>query len=60
MFFNCKTSLIEIFKTLFPTSLQFEGNREFYFDLKDPLPLDEIAICIETSLTYHRKKSIEA
>jgi hypothetical protein len=56
IFFNCKTNLIETFRTLFPNTVQFEGNREIYFQLQDLVPLDEIAICVETALTDHRKK----
>jgi hypothetical protein len=53
MFFNCQTNLIETFRTLFPSGLQFVGNREIYFTEGQELPRAELALCIEAALTYH-------
>ena len=56
MYFNCQTSLIETFKTLFPGEFRFEGNRAIVFDESDEVPKDSLAFCIAAALTYHRNK----
>lgn len=57
MYFNCQTSLVETFKTLFPNEFTFEGNRAIVFDGSDAVPKDSLAFCIALALTYHRNKS---
>ena len=56
IYFNCQTSLVETFKTLFPGEFTFEGNRAIVFDVADEVPKDTLAFCIAAALTYHRKK----
>jgi Domain of unknown function (DU1801) len=56
MFFNCQTNLVESFRTLFPTGLQFAGNREIVMPKAKKLPLAELALCIEAALTYHLRR----
>jgi hypothetical protein len=56
MFFNCQTNLVESFRTLFPTGLQFVGNREIVVPKAQKLPLAELALCIEAALTYHLRR----
>lgn len=56
IYFNCNTTLVDTFRTLFPTGLRFEGNRAIVFDTGEPLPKDALAICIAAALTYHRRK----
>lgn len=55
LYFNCKTDLIETFKTIFPNDFQFEGNRALVFDVKKPLP-DATAFCIDAAFNYHKRK----
>jgi Domain of unknown function (DU1801) len=57
VYFNCNTSLVDTFRSLFPGTFRFEGNRALVFDLTDTLPKKELAFCIAMSLTYHLKKS---
>ena len=57
MFFNCQTNLIETFRTLFPTGLQFVGNREIVLPRGRVLPRTELALCIEAALTYHVRRA---
>ncbi|QBB69311.1 DUF1801 domain-containing protein [Pseudolysobacter antarcticus] len=57
IFFNCKTDLIETFRTLFPDEFQFDGNRAIVFDVADEVPMDALKICIAATLTYHRNKT---
>lgn len=54
MYFNCKTTLIETFKTLFPGEFNYEGNRAIVFKEFEPVPKDALAFCVAAALTYHR------
>lgn len=56
MYFNCKTSLVDTFRTLFPETFAFEGNRGIVFDVGERLPKKELQTCISMALTYHRSK----
>ena len=56
MFFNCKTSLIETFKEIYPHEFNYEGNRAVVFSLDDEIPEKELKHCIELSLNYHEIK----
>ena len=57
IYFNCKTDLVETFKTLFPGEFRFEGNRAIVFAEAEPLPIDSLSFCIAAALTYRRRKS---
>ena len=57
MYFHCRTSLVDTFRTAFPDTFTFEGNRAIVFDQSDRVPAQELAVCIATALTYHRKVS---
>jgi uncharacterized protein DUF1801 len=57
MYFHCRTSLVDTFRTAFPDTFTFEGNRAIVFDQGERVPVRELAVCIETALTYHRKTS---
>lgn len=57
MYFHCRTSLVDTFRTAFPGTFTFEGSRAIVFDEGDRVPVRELAVCIETALTYHRKTS---
>jgi hypothetical protein len=54
VYFNCQTTLVERFRTLFPNDFTFEGNRAILFEESDAVPLDVLALCIAAALTYHR------
>jgi hypothetical protein len=54
VYFNCNTTLIETFKSLFPHDFEFEGNRAIVFGLDEPVPVDSLTFCIAAALTYHR------
>lgn len=55
MYFNCQTTLVDTFRTLFP-ELRFEGNRAIVFEVSEELPVDSVAQCIALALTYHAAK----
>ncbi len=58
MYFNCQTTLVETFRTVFPNEFRFEGNRAIVFNEADPVPRDALAFCIAAALTYHRGKAM--
>jgi hypothetical protein len=55
MYFNCQTTLVDSFRTMFPTDFHFVGNRALVFDSAEPVPSDALRICIAAALTYHAK-----
>ena len=56
MYFQCQTTLVDTFKTVFPTELKYEGNRAIIFHAADVVPTDALAFCIAAALTYHQRK----
>jgi Domain of unknown function (DU1801) len=56
LYFNCQTSLVETFRTLFPTGFRFEGRRAIVFTADEAVPADALAFCIAAALTYHRRR----
>ncbi len=60
MYFNCQTSLIANFKTLFPAEFNYEGNRAIVFDASEPVAVDALAVCLSAALSYHRRNKREA
>lgn len=56
MYFNCQTTLVDTFRTLFPNDFEFEGQRALLFPLDKEIPQDALAFCIAAALTYHRNK----
>ena len=56
MYFNCQTTLVEMFRTTFAGDFQFEGNRAIVFDVGVTPPTDALSLCIAAALTYHRDK----
>lgn len=57
MYFHCQTTLIETFRTLFPSDFRFDGNRAIIFHEDDLVPADALSHCVAMSLTYHRDKA---
>lgn len=59
VYVNCQTTLLETFRALFPrpNGFEFEGNRAVLFPVDQPLPGDELGLCIEAALTYHQRKA---
>jgi hypothetical protein len=56
LYFNCRTNLVESFRTMFPNDFVFEGNRALVLPLAVAPPQDALALCIEASLTYHVRR----
>ncbi len=57
LYVNCKTSLLESFRLLYPLTVRFEGQRALVFNADQPLPVDALQHCIALALTYHAAKS---
>jgi len=57
MFFNCNTSLVDTFRTLFPGAFRYQGNRSIVFSIDEDIAEKELQICVAMALTYHRKKN---
>jgi hypothetical protein len=55
VYFNCKTNLVETFRSLFPGEFKFEGNRAIVFGESEPVPADALAFCVAAALTYNLK-----
>lgn len=55
MYLNCRTTLVDTYRTLYP-ELKYDGNRAVLFDTDDDLPTDSVTHCIEMALTYHLAK----
>jgi hypothetical protein len=57
IYFNCRTSLVDTFRTQFP-ELNYQGNRAIVFTVGEPLPEDHLCECFAAAMTYHlRAKS---
>jgi hypothetical protein len=57
IYLNCNTTLVDTFRSMFPHTFNFEGNRALVFALNDTLPVEELAFCVAMALTYHLKKN---
>ena len=57
MYFNCKTTLVDTFRTIFPKDFMFEGNRALVLNLSKSIPEDAVRHCIGAALTYHRNQA---
>ncbi len=57
IFFNCNSSLVETFREIYPDTFNYQGNREIFFLIGQPLPVVELKQCIAAALGYHRRKT---
>lgn len=58
MYFNCKTTLIDTFRTVFPSEFKFEGNRAIVFSELEVVSTEALAFCIAAAFTYHGKNPL--
>jgi hypothetical protein len=56
IYFNCRTTLVDTFRSLFPRSFRYQGNRAIEFDVNEPVPVNDLKVCIGMALTYHRSR----
>ncbi len=57
MYFNCNTSLVETFKTVYGSLFKYVKNRAIVFSLEDKIPHKELKDCIAMALQYHTLKN---
>jgi hypothetical protein len=56
MFVSCNTTLVHSFRTMFPDTLTFDGDRAILFAVDKPIPTKQLMICIQMALRYHLDK----
>ena len=56
VYFHCQTDLVETFRGLYPTELNYGGNRSILLSAADDMPEAELRHCIGLALTYHLNK----
>lgn len=64
VYLNCKTTLVDSLRDIYPDAFTYEGTRAVKFPLDQPLPNNApnnspnnpLAHCIEMTLTYHLTK----
>jgi hypothetical protein len=56
VYFHCQTDLVETFRELYPTELQYGGNRSILLDTQDDIPEPALRHCVALALTYHLNK----
>jgi hypothetical protein len=53
IYFHCQTDLVETFRELYPTELNYAGNRSILLDAGDKVPHAALRHCVALALTYH-------
>jgi hypothetical protein len=56
VYFHCQTDLVETFRGLYPTELNYGGNRSILLRAADDVPEAALRHCIGLALTYHLNK----
>jgi hypothetical protein len=54
--FNCRTTLVDDFRSQFPDAFTYEKNRAILFDAHEPLPKTPLSACLGMALTYHQRR----
>jgi hypothetical protein len=57
LYVNCKTTLVESYRHLYPDAFAFEGQRALVFSTKAPPPQVALRHCIALALTYRGVKT---
>ncbi len=57
IYFHCQTDLVSTFRTLYPKTFAYEGNRAIVLDAKKAPDEKALAHCIALALTYHARKA---
>ena len=58
IYFNCRTSLVDTFRTVYSSVLDFEGTRAIKLSLTEPIPSATLEHCFALAMNYHRLKNI--
>ena len=51
--FNCKTTLVDIFRERFPDQFEYRQTRALLLPVAGRLPKRELGVCLSLALTYH-------
>ena len=54
--FNCRTTLVDDFRSQFPDVFAYEKNRAILLDARKPLDRPPLSTCLGMALTYHRRR----
>jgi len=54
MYVHCQTNLLEQYRSRYPDTFEFEGDRAVLVDIDRPLPKAALRDCIQLALTYRR------
>jgi hypothetical protein len=54
--FNCRTTLVDDFRSQFPGVFAYEKNRAILLDARERLPEAPLRSCLGLALTYHRRR----
>lgn len=57
MYFHCQTDLVETFRELYPTQMEYGGNRSILFKVATRIPENVLRHCVGLALTYHARKT---
>jgi hypothetical protein len=58
VFFNCKTNLVDTYRGVYGSELQFEGTRAIVLDLSEEIPRQILEHCFSIALKYHKIKKL--
>ena len=56
LYFNCRTTLVESFSSMFPNDFEFDRRRAVHVGIQGRMPRDALAVCMAAALTYHLHK----
>ena len=56
IYFHCQSGLVDTFRTIYPDTFDYEGNRAIVLAAKDRLPAHALGHCIGLALTHHLRK----
>lgn len=57
MYFHCQTDLVATFRELYPTQMDYSGNRCILFGAAAKIPEKALRHCVGLALTYHARKA---
>ncbi len=58
LFFHCQTTLVDTFRELYSTSLEFQGNRAIALNVNSKLPERVVQHCLEMAFRYKTIKHL--
>ena len=58
IYFNCRTLLVETFRIVYESKLEFQGNRAIKFDLSKKIPFKILKDCLSVVMKYKKLKGL--